>query len=424
VVRTLALAALLVAAAPSRAADVLIELEFDPPRAYVGSQVVLRQRLLRAPGLPYGVLRPPQLGDAAEVSPLGFVPDAAARRGAREYLVRERRYLIVPRRAGPLEFPAPALEGPLAVAAKPPRAVAHVLQVLAPRAAPGEAWLPARSVTLEDAWSRDPAALAAGEPVVRTLVVRAEGVTGNRLPTLEMAPVEGLSAHHEAERFRSTYSSAGMGGWRERRVVILPRAEGVVELPAIALAWWDVVADEPRVATLPARTLRVGPAVHVPALAPLEEPGMAPLTVMRWFALVVFLLGAAMLWAYARGQARREARARLRDACRRNDAIAARAALAEWWKAAMREDAAPLLRAMGAGWNARARAALDALDAALYGGKGWDGKAFWRAVKPWLRRSKRRVAAKAAAPTLFRLQERPTATGTAPSARPPAARPA
>lgn len=325
--RTLALAALLAAAVPARAAEVIVELEFDPPRAYVGAQVVLRQRLLRAPGLPYGVLRPPQLGDAAEVSPLGFLPDAVTRRGARDYLVRERRYLIVPRRAGALELPAPELEGPLAVAAKPPRAAAKVLPVLEPRAAPGEAWLPARRVALEDAWSRDPGMLRAGEPVVRTLVVRAEGVTGNRLPALAMAPVEGLSAHHEAERFRSTYSPEGMGGWRERRVVILPRAEGAIELPEIALPWWDVVADAPRVARLPARTLLVAAAAAAAPLAPLEEPGMAPLAVMRWLALAVFLLGAALLWAYARGQARREARARLREACRRNDAPAARGAL-------------------------------------------------------------------------------------------------
>jgi hypothetical protein len=406
VVRALAFALLLAACAAARAADYRIETEFDPPRAYVGSQVVLRQRLLRAPGLPYGVLRPPRLADAAEVSPLGRVPDYRAVRAGRAYLVRERAYLVVPLRAGPLAVPAPELDGPLAAAAIAAQAAPRVLEVLAPRAAPGEPWLPARSVTLEESWSRDPHALAAGEPVVRTLVVRAEGITGNRLPALEMAPLPGLPAHHEADRFRSVYLPSGMGGWRERRVVLLPLDEGARELPPISLAWWDVAADAPRVATLPARTLRIGPAAAVaPPTPPMEEMALSPLAVMRWFALVVFLLAGASLWAYARGQARREARGRLRDACRRGDAAGAREALADWWKAAAGSESAPLLRAMGDAWDPPARAALDALDAALYGAKAWDGKAFWRAVMPWLRRAPRRAAArKAGLPVLFRLQ--------------------
>lgn len=404
-VRALAFALLLAACAAAHAADYRIETEFDPPRAYVGSQMVLRQRLLRAPGLPYGVLRPPRLEDTAEVSPLGFVPDYRAERAGRPYLVRERAYLIVPLHVGPLAVPAPELDGPLREARPASRAAPRVLEVLAPRAAAGEPWLPARSVTLEESWSRDPQALAAGEPVVRTLVVRAEGITGNRLPALEMAPLPGISAHHEADRFRSVYLASGMGGWRERRVVLMPLDEGALELPAISLAWWDVVADAPRVATLPARTLRVGLAAAAPPPAPMEETAMSPLAVMRWFALVVFLLAGASLWAYARGQARREARGRLRDACRRGNAAGAREALADWWKAAAGSESAPLLRAMGEAWDPPARAALDALDAALYGAKAWDGKAFWRAVRPWLRRAPRREAArKAALPPLFRLQ--------------------
>lgn len=405
--RALALAALIAAGAGARAADYRIETEFDPPRAYVGSQVVLRHRLLRAPGLPYGVLRPPQLGDAAEVSPLGFQPDYRAERAGRGYLVRERAYLIVPLRAGPLAVPAPALDGPLAALARPARAAPRVLEVRAPRAAPGEPWLPARSLALEEAWSRDPAALAAGEPVVRTLVVRAEGITGNRLPALEMAPPPGLAAHHEADRFRSVVLPSGMGGWRERRVVLVPREEGRIELPAISLAWWDVRSDAPRVATLPARTLRIGPsAAPAPPLAPAEDAALSPLAAMRWLALAVFVLAASGLWAYARGEDRRVARGRLRAACRQNDARAARDALLDWWKAVRPGAPLPLVQRLADGWDDAARAQLAALDAALYAGRAWDGKAFWKRVRPWLAGEKRRRAAPPpdALPPLFRLQ--------------------
>jgi len=54
------------------------------------------------------------------------------------------------------------------------------------------------------------------------------------------------------------------------------------------------------------------------------------------------------------------------------------------------------------------RAQLAALDAALYGGGALDGKAFWRAVRPWVRRNpaRRAAAVPPALPPLFRLQAR------------------
>jgi hypothetical protein len=69
---------------------------------------------------------------------------------------------------------------------------------------------------------------------------------------------------------------------------------------------------------------------------------------------------------------------------------------------------ARLPQRIGAGWDAAARAQLAALDAALYGGGAWNGKAFWRAVRPWLRKRRLRVKvpAPAALPPFYRLQAR------------------
>jgi hypothetical protein len=388
------LACALAAWAPdARAAPVpwYIESEFQPPRAYVGAEVVLRLRLLRAPGVPYGVLRPPRLGEDAEVIPIGRVRAYVETRKGIPYEVREQNYVVVPRREGKLVLPGPEVVGPLRQAGastRPPRGVPRTLEVRAPRAAPGEPWLPARRITIEESWSQDPGALSAGQPVVRTLVVRAEGLSGNRLPALRMAEHPGLSAHHEASRFSSQYLDAGMAGQRTQRVVLIAREEGEIELPALSVDWWDTLADEPRTTTLPARRLRIGTfAAAQAAVPPAPPPGeLEPLDVMQGFAAVLFVLSGATLWLYARRQTQREAARRLRAACRRNHAADARAALAEWWIAASRGAPAPVLLRMGDAWDAKARAALAALDAAIYAGKPWEGKALWRAVKPWLRR--------------------------------------
>ncbi len=330
--------------------------------------------------------------------------------------MRERAYLVIPRRAGRLVLPVPEILGPLRNAPEFVRGVRGASRALEVRPAPaaaGEPWLPARRVWLEESWSRDPGALAAGTAVVRTLVVRAEGLSGNRLPRLEMAAQPGLSMHHDASSFHSEYLETSVAGRRAQRVVLMALEEGEIELPALSLPWWDLMADAPRVAMLPARILRVGaPSAAQAASAAPQEP--SPLAVLRGFAIVLFVLCVAVLWAYLRRQPQREARRQLRAACRGTNPQAVRDALIEWWKAAAPGAPAPLLQRIGTTWDARARAQLAALDAALYGGKAWDGGAFWRALRPWLgARSARRVAealrapaprASRTLPALFKLQ--------------------
>lgn len=407
--RVAILAALLACAGAARAAPApyLIESEFHPERAYVGAELTLRTRLLRLPGLPYGVLRPPQLGDAAELTPFGTLRNYEIRRGGVTYEARERTYLVVPRRAGPLVLPGPELDGPLRYAEKHVREIRgapRVLEVRPPRTAAGEPWLPARRVTLAESWSLDPATLSAGVPVVRTLIVRAEGISGDRLPRLRMPAPPGLRAHYDQSDFTSEYVDSGVAGQRMQRVVLMPLAEGELELPEVTISWWDVAADAPRTATLPARVLRVGAAAAVEP-APEPPPAISPGLELHGFAVAVLTLCALVMWLHVHDQRQREAQRQLRDACNRNNALAARDALIECWQAATRSESVPLVQRMGEAWGADARAQLAALDAALYGRRAWDGRAFWRAVRPWLGKSAAPPVARATAlPPLFKLQ--------------------
>ncbi len=216
------------------------------------------------------------------------------------------------------------------------RGAPRVLEVRPPRTAAGEPWLPARRVTLAESWSRDPAALSAGVPVVRTLIVRAEGIAGDRLPRLRMPAPPGLRAHYDQSDFSSEYVDSGVAGQRMQRVVLMPLAEGELELPEVTLSWWDIAADAPRTATLPGRVLRVGAAVAAEP-APEPPPEVSPGTELWGFAVAVLTLCSLVLWAHVRKQRQREALRELRAACRRNNALAARDALIEWWQAATGE---------------------------------------------------------------------------------------
>jgi hypothetical protein len=267
----------------------------------------------------------------------------------------------------------------------------QVLEVRAAPAGAGEPWLPARSLTLEESWSRDLDALSTGTPVTRTLVLRAEGLAAGRLPPLEMGAHPFLVVHHDQPGLSTQYLATGMVGRRVQRIVLMPAGAGEVVVPEVSVRWWDVQADVARVASLAGRTLRLEAAI-APAAAVPEPEDIAPQTVLDGFAVLILLLPALVLGWHLRTQARREARRKLRAACRRNDARGARDALAEWERAV---GAKPALDA----------AQMAALDAALYAGRAWDGRAFWRAARGRLVKPRtRRAAPRAPLPPLFRLQ--------------------
>lgn len=416
-VRRVALCALLLAgpAAARAAPDFRIEVEVAPSAVYVGGEAILRQRLLRAPGVPYGVVRPPVLGDAAEVWPLERLRWYEAEREGVTWQVHERSFLILPRRVGSIEVQGSEIEGPLrhaqvsgekgrGAASGSLRGPSVRLEVRAPPAEAGDPWLPARSVTLEESWSQDLATLSVGAPVTRTVTIRVSGLPAKSLPLLPKLDHPALRVHHDSPELATEHRADGTIGRMLQRVVLVALDEAEVVLPEFSVRWWDVTADVPRVATLAARTLRLqAPAAPAPAV-PAPVPGDPPHSFERMGAAAFALLLAAWLWWHARTHAWRDARRKLRQACLRNDARAARDALAEWWSATRPGRPAPLGQRIGEAWDADARAELWALDAALYARRAWDGKRFWRRVRPWLRRRPRQAGLRLTPASFFRLQ--------------------
>jgi hypothetical protein len=227
------------------------------------------------------------------------------------------------------------------------------------------------------------------------LVLRAEGLAADRLPQLEMGAHPALVVHHDQPALSTEYLATGTIGRRVQRIVLMPIGVGEVAVPEVSVRWWDVEADAPRVASLAGRTLLLQAAIAPAAVVPEAQASVSWRVVLRWSLLAILVIGALGFWRHERTRARREARNTLRAACRRGDARGARDALIEWGKAA----GAPAVLD---------RVQASALDAALYAGRAWDGKAFWRAARPCLaKRAARRAAPKAPLPPFYRLQAHP-----------------
>jgi len=369
-----------------------IEAELSPSRVYVGAEALLKLRLLRGRGVPHGTLRPPEMGDLAEVSLLGAIRAYPGERDGVAYEIIERTHVIVPKKPGRLVVPGAYWEGTVGfeiynrqTGTVPPsaRGPQKVLEVMAAPAGAGEPFLPARSLVLEESWSRDLEALSEGIPVTRTLVLRAEGLAAERLPRIEMAGNEALLVHHDQPQLKTEYLDDGMVGRRVQRIVLMPVGVAEVTLPEVRVGWWDVGADVARVAVVAGRTLSLQAALAPVAEVKEERVGVPGF--LRWMVGVIAVLAGLWVGWLVRTREQRAARAKLKAACRRNDARGARDALLQWSQAVGAP--APIPQAVGALQQLRADVAL--LDAALYAGRAWNGREFWRRVRPWLRTSRR-----------------------------------
>ena len=411
-------------------ADLWLEATFEPAEVYVQAQAVYTLRLYQA--IDVRELRlevpAPALGELRQIGEDRV--DEATRNG-RRYRVTERRFAVFPFASGKFTIPgahaagfvaapsgAPGGRAPLKLAAPP-----VALSVLAiPAEAPPGAWLPARELSLVESWAPSPAELRAGETVQRTVRIEAYGVDAAQLPSPDLQ-TEGFSLHPDPPDFENRFDGEWNVGIREQSWRITPQRSGYLVVPEVRFEWWDAVAGEPRVATLPAHTISVPrlaasgsrPAPS-PAALPADSPApaiiataansrIAPPPVVALLAALAILVALAPVVSRLRRRDAASLRA-LRTACRRSDARTARDALlalaAKRWSVEPPRSLGELaLRLSDPG----ARAAIMSLDRHLYGEPGahWDGSGLLAHERTlWKTPASRRQSRRNGLPPLYR----------------------
>jgi hypothetical protein len=433
------------AAAAPTAANVFMETSASPEQPYVQAAVHLTVRLYIAEALYHASLELPESSDFV-VKRLGSDESSEAERNGRTYEVVTRRFLLFPLHSGNLTLPGPILDAEVAVrqpssassgdpfggfyggpsfggmlqTVRPVRVHASpiVLSVRPrPASAVGSYWLPGRDVTLSAAWN--PAKLTAqtGDPVTLDLDLQATGLAAAQLPDLPslLSLPAGLKAYPDQPKLDDSTQNGELVGSRDQTVALIADSPGHYSIPALTVKWWDTQTDQPRTATLPARSLTILPAPGSNAAAasgpaPAAQPRSAPIasqhappperqkltplhspSVWEWVSigLAVVWLSTLGAWLWSRRsravprpipagprQLRPDAakeRTAFRAACQANDPHAARAHLLAW--------AAALWGNTPAGINAIAARIGDAavadllrdLDRACYAGGPWQG---------------------------------------------------
>jgi len=424
------------------APKVFIETEVDPHDPYVQAAARVTVRVYSARALYRSDLDLPAPAEV-RIHQVGGDDHGMVRRGSQAYDVLTRRYLVFAQRSGTLSLPGAVLSaqiltssgrngrfnndpssgapitGPayaynaLSVAVEPLllRGDAIVLDVRPrPAGAVASYWLPARQVTLTSEWHPESQQAHVGDALTLSVAVQAEGLPAEQLPdvsTLITVP-QGLKAYPDEPKLDNANRGDMLVGRREQNIALIADQPGRFTLPSLQLRWWDTARNVAQEVTVPARTVVVLPAGAAAAAsrAGSPAPGSGGSSLFglenpwRWasFALALAWLATLGSWyasrrfgpALRRGspepardprRSRSRARARFFDACRANDARAARRHLLAWADA---EWPAP----PPAGLNGMARVAGDCevgrllrdLDRACYGGGAWQGEALARTL--------------------------------------------
>ena len=384
---------------------VLFEASVESDSVYVQAETILTVTLQQAINL-----------DGGEISAFD-IPDAVVenlerrsfqrRVGNRTWLVTELRYAVYPQKSGKLTIPAIGFSarevqpGRSLLGARLGRRLRLTSEPIemnvksVPASFPGEVWLPARDLTLEENWSIDPEALNVGDSTTRTLTLVGRGLQGSQLPPLSSVQgalnIPELRFYPDQEAIDQSELADGLQGRRVQSEALVARSGGAWVLPEIRIPWWNTDTDQLEFAVIPARKVAVAASQPLDSnLSPTATTGAitaSTQTAPQWLWIlsasgwVISLVLAILLWlsrqprqAAAPGAASgsaspetiRQSLVAARRAIEAQDAAALRSAILDWG-ALHSGSAVASLQKLASMTSPTLAAKLVTLDEALYG---------------------------------------------------------
>ena len=269
--------------------NVTVEVETSKDTSYVQEQIIVTLRLYTTVGLNGVELQPLQVKDAlvVNIDEKQYQTKINGRPGA----VVETRYAVFPQQSGELIIPSMLYQVSVSSGQRDLwdrfygnsqnnilrlRTDEQRINVLpAPASVTAGDWLPALNVSLSEHWSTSLDSLKVGEPITRSITVKADGLTAGQINPLQLAPIDGLTFYNDQAQTDDQKSANGVEGSRIETIAIVPTKAGHFTLPEIKLNWWDTKSNSIRTATLPAVSLTVGLGDMTQLAAPaneIEEP--------------------------------------------------------------------------------------------------------------------------------------------------------
>jgi len=251
--------------------DIFVEAAVDNETPWVQSQVLMTIKVFQSIEIVGGGLGTP----AAEnllVERLGDDVLSNEIRDGKEYTVLTRRFALFPQKSGelildpiPLNISVPAdpsrVRGFFSPTRKLTRRTDSIALNVKPRPNSGTAWwLPAKAVQLDGQWVGDVSTATVDQPLTRTVVLRASGVTDSQLPDINIPAIEGASLYAEEPERKLGANQQGVVSELTINWAVIPQRAGELLLPAISIDWFNTSTGSVETAVLAAEKITVGAA--------------------------------------------------------------------------------------------------------------------------------------------------------------------
>ena len=219
---------------------------------------------------PGEMARPPlvKVGEAPGVQIMRFESQATTIRDTidgQNYVGQSFDFVVFPRRGGAVDVPAPVVTlldkagDPVGTLQGQPT---HFSTTVPPGIDPSGPVLAASRVSVEQAWSPDPASahLKAGGAITRTVTRRASGVPALGMAEFRFTTPNSVRVYVDPPEVNDKVSRGVVDGSRTDKVTYVFERPGDYALPALTQPWWDIDARQARSATLPGATISISAA--------------------------------------------------------------------------------------------------------------------------------------------------------------------
>jgi len=379
------------------AKEFFFDIEVDSQSTYVQAQVIYTEKLYYSVNHEDATLSEFKVSNA-HVMPLGEVRQYNTNINGQRMGVYERRFAIFAEESGEMVIPGQKFSAnivnsydrwsrgrPVSIVAQPTRIKVKSTPVTYPQAA----WLPSPQISVSDRWSKPYSEWQVGEPVTRTIIINAQGLSGSQLPKIKLPIVAGLKYYPDQSEHNDKTDSQGITGLLQQSLAIVPTQSGRITTPEMRIPWWNVETNSLEYAILPAQTVTVAAPDSVIKMDSSQQSSSTGTTSLSaaqnsnssgyWIAATLFLLitnliSAFLLWnrqsytlkteIQSAEPSNKERLRQIKKACQKNDPVLIRQSLKDW---SQQEWGISSLDQLGQQFNAIALTnSLSELDSVLY----------------------------------------------------------
>ncbi|MEH6650946.1 MAG: BatD family protein [Motiliproteus sp.] len=247
-----------------KAPPLQLETVLSSTEGYPGTPLSLTVQLFYNITLQHAELTQPTT-EGLRFLPQGTQRSYSQQRNSNPYQVIEQRYWLQALKPGDYQIPAlhftvsdergkqvTGESQPLALTIVPlPPALAEL--------AGGQLPLISSQVSLQQQWQRQTETAQAGDTLIRSIIIEAQGLPAQWLPDIRLASVDGISVYSQPAQLQQTDLDGVLTSRKQVDFKLLLTKSGQFQLPPVTLNWWDSSDGSSQTALLESMPLDVAP---------------------------------------------------------------------------------------------------------------------------------------------------------------------